>query len=49
MSRLAELICNRCGRTIVNLDRCGLNMAREYSAKYIIGEWASLAVTASRG
>lgn len=33
MSRRAELICNRCGRTIVNLDRCGTNMVKEYSAK----------------
>ena len=33
MSSRREVICDRCGSVIINLDRCGNNMAKEYSAK----------------
>lgn len=33
MARRNELTCDRCGRVIVDLDRCGTNVMKDYSAK----------------
>ena len=33
MSQKRELVCDRCGREIINLDRCGASMLKEFSAK----------------
>ena len=33
MAQKRELVCDRCGKEILNLDRCGLQMLKEFSAK----------------
>ena len=33
MAQRRYLTCDRCGREIINLDRCGVQMVKEYSAK----------------
>ena len=35
MSQKREIACDRCGKGILNLDRCGLNVAKEVSAKLL--------------
>lgn len=33
MSQKRQITCDRCGAVIIDLDRCGANMIKEYSAK----------------
>ena len=33
MAQKREITCDRCGAGIIDLDRCGNNMVKEYSAK----------------
>ena len=33
MAQKREISCDRCGAVILDLDRCGTNMVKEYSAK----------------
>ena len=33
MAQTRYLSCDRCGKEIINLDRCGVQMVKEFSAK----------------
>lgn len=33
MARRNELTCNRCGKVIADMDRCGVQLIKEVSAK----------------